>query len=47
MVDLVDVICGRGGGEIGNLGVNGVGGMVRCDERKGVGVIVKVDIFLC
>lgn len=43
--DLIDVICGRGGGEMGNFGVNGVGGMVRWDERKGVGVMAKVGIF--
>jgi hypothetical protein len=27
--DLVDVICGRTGGEMGSLGANGVVGMVR------------------
>lgn len=29
VVDLVDVIFGRGGGEMGSLGVKGVGGIVR------------------
>jgi hypothetical protein len=43
--DLDAVTCGRGGGEMGSLGVNGVVGMVRWDERKGVGVMVNVGIF--
>jgi hypothetical protein len=46
-LELEDLTCGRGGGEMGSLGVNGVVGMVRWDERKGVGVMVNVGIFFC
>ena len=33
VVELEDLICGRPGGEMGSRGVNGVGGIVRWDER--------------
>jgi hypothetical protein len=45
VVEFVGLVWGRAGGEMGSLGVNGVGGIVRWEERKGVGVIVKVGMF--